>query len=244
MRHLAILALLSAGWAAAAQAQTSDPYRNPWARTGPIGLNADAGPKDARAVLRRFAKCTATYHHDAARRFLLMPLGSWVPQPDYRQIADPHCLSFVSGRLRIGQLAYRGALAEELVRRDFAHAGPLDARGLPPLDWTVPQPSATDPRTQQRIESARDVAIAETVLGELGECLVREAPVGSLALLKTTTADTETAAFEAIRPQIAGCIQKGNSLTFTRTNLRSAIALSYYRLASASLASGQQESAK
>lgn len=232
--RLFTVAATSLAWAGVALAQTSDPYANPWARMGPVIIPGDATPKNASEIMHKFADCTVRLHHDAARKYLLLPLGSTVPEKEYREIADPRCLALLSGRLTMGELAYRGALAEEMMRWDGPHSA-IDPSNLASLDWSVPGPSSGDqrsgPNSVSADEKAHETAVAASSVGRLGECVVRATPGGSLAVLHADTASAEANTFHAIVPQIAGCIQRGETKTFTRNNLRSAIALSYYRLA-------------
>lgn len=249
MRLLAIFGAAAVAWSGVAAAQVSDPYRNSWARSGPIAIPGDASKKDARVVMRGFARCVVALHGDAARRFVLMPFGSWVPEKDYRDIGDPRCLGFLSGRLMMGQLAYRGALAEELLRWDFTRIVPLALAGAPALDWSVPDAAGTDPRTAQASteqargmrEKGRDIALAGGAIGALAECVIRRAPAASRAILKTKTEPAERAALQAIVPDIGQCAQASGTMAFNRSSMRQALAVAYYRLAAS--ASGRSQGA-
>jgi hypothetical protein len=251
MRSLAIFAAVAIAWSGSAAAQVSDPYRNQWARSGPITLPGDSSRKNPVAVMRGFARCIVALHPDAARRFVLLSLNSWVPEKDYGNIRDSRCMGLLSGRLMMGQLAYRGALAEELLRWDFTHLDPSALVSAPILDWSVPDLTATDPRTGQTLteraraarEKGHDIAIAGSTIGALAECVIRRAPSASRAVLKTGSEPDERAAFQAIVPDIGQCAQTNGTTTFSRASLRQALALSYYRLA-ASAAGRSQRAAK
>jgi hypothetical protein len=229
MKRIVMFAAAGAAVAAStgAAAQSSDPYRS-------AGLHGQSFShseyKDPIVVLRKFAECNISYHRNAALRYIVLPLGTAPTENDAHEIFDSHCLDFVSGRLKMGQLAYQGALAEELIRREHSHPG-ADFADLPPLDWSVPDPQY----------STYNVALAGRVVGTLGECVVRANPAGALALLKTGNQAAESNAFQAITPHIAGCLDKGQSMTLNRANLRSGIAVSYYRLASSAK---QQQAAR
>ena len=247
MRRLAILAAAAIVWSSQAAAQVSDPYRNPWTRSGPIETPGDASKHAANEVLRSFARCIVTYHGDAARRYVLLPLGSWVPHKDFLDIGDSRCLGFVSGRLAMGGLAYRGALAEELLRWDFTHLNADALASASPLDWS-PFRSGVDgplaPQTPSEGQRVPNVALAGGMIGALAECVIRRSPVGSRALLNTKTEPAERAAMQVLLPDIAQCTQATGTVRFNRSSLRQAVAVAYYRLAWAASAAGQGEASK
>jgi hypothetical protein len=139
-------------------------------------------------------------------------------------------------------LQLKGMFAESLIARDHSSWPPLNPAELRPIDWSVPPPMLVDPRSGKPLEPAvarivqadHDLAVAQSQVGRLGECVVRANPAGSVTVLNTKMDDpTEVAALKALTPVIAACIKAGETASFNRTDLRSAIALSYYRLASA-----------
>jgi hypothetical protein len=147
----------------------------------------------------------------------------------------------------MSQLQYRGALAETLIGKDFPGLPLFDTTAIPPLDWKTPAPAMIDAKTGRRAKDALSIErnyrglLAQNYVGQLGECILRSTPRGSVDVLKTTDVASETEAWTAITPQIAGCIPNAQKVTFTRADLRSALAVSYYRLASSAK---QQQAAR
>jgi hypothetical protein len=173
-----------------------------------------------RAVMNRFAQCTVQRRTELARRFVL----NWgvPPSPsDLQEVASSECLRRAGSdviELNMRDSLYRGALAEQLIRRELAKADVIDPIRLPALQWADPGlPSS--------------VSAADTAVMRLGECVVRADPAGSrAAVLAEQDSSDELARLKAMSPTIARCIAQGETRTFNRTTLRAALAVSYYRL--------------
>ncbi len=201
------------------------------------------------AVLRDFAKCSVKYEHDLSKDVALGRRSfATMSDGEFRRALDGRCLGLWSGRLFSTGLALRGALAEELVQRDFGRWPQLNPAGVAPLRWTVPTsiqagPGAekVKPATLQKLLAmfARDGRV-----GSLGECVVRRSPGGAAAVLDTKIdSKAEEAALRALAPQVAECVKAGETADFSGTGLRYAMALTYYRLANAPVAAPQTASA-
>ncbi|HEU4696583.1 MAG TPA: hypothetical protein VFR92_06435 [Sphingomicrobium sp.] len=214
--------------------------------TAPAQASVRASDSGARKIMRDFARCTVKYEHRLAQQYVLMNPSDRLPEDEFRKVADGTCLGFLGGRLKMRPFQYRAALAEELIRRDLKGRSGFDLASVPPLEWR-------DPDTTQVAEFSirpaaewqrEDQFAAETYVSQLGECTVRANPAGARAVIEAKSESDEIAAMQAIGPQIANCVQAGETLKFDRTILRSAIALSYYRLAMASASASQQAAAQ
>jgi hypothetical protein len=94
-----------------------------------------------------------------------------------------------------------------------------------------------DPDRKALVEQLHEMAIIESKVGRLGECAVRVNPAAAAAVLQTPIDEpAELMALQRMTPEIAACIKAGETASFTRTDLRAAIGLSYYRLLNAKLA--------
>lgn len=196
--------------------------------------SSDAGDdaQYARKVMGDFARCTVKYDHELARKFVLMSPADQLPEQEFKRITDWRCLGLLGGRLKMRPFQYRAALAEELIRKESARLSDSEARTLPPLDWSTPIYNGELFNVfSSALAERRDYPAAEMALGRLGECVVRAKPSGALSVLRTKREADELAAMKALSPQIAECAPAGETLTLDRSNLRAAMALSYYRLA-------------
>ena len=219
--------------------------------TAPSEASVKASDSGARKIMREFARCTVKHEHRLAQQYVLMNPSDRLPEDEFRKVADGTCLGFLGGRLKMRPFQYRAALAEELIRRDLKGQSSFDPTIVPPLEWRDPDAGRSD--TNEVAEFAirpaadwqrEDQFAAETYVSQLGECTVRANPVGARAVIDAKAESDEIAAIQAIGPQIASCVQAGETLKFDRTILRSAIALSYYRLAIASQSASRQAPAR
>lgn len=190
--------------------------------------------------LRDFAKCVAKFSHDPARRFVLATGEQSVSDEDLRRVLHGYCASLWGpGPLfDVKALQLKGVLAEALNQRDNRAWPSFDPRVAKAIDWSVPQPKPLNrpaPLTADEIalrNLSHELAVTQNKVGHLGECIVRANPSGAVDVLNTTMDDpSELVALKALTPAIVGCVRSGEVAAFNRTDLRSAIALSYYRLA-------------
>lgn len=204
---------------------------------------------DSRKVMREFAECVVDRNPDVAREFVLA-VGKFLEAKKFQKLVDGKCLGFRGGKLWMSDSNYRGALADELVDTDFGTSFVLSVSNIPPLAWVEPTaPSLTDktgkPLTAKGKELAKnlyDRSVIEYYFSQLGECIVRLDPEGSKALLVTKTESPEEAAiFTAISSSIVNCVKQGETIKLRRADLRNAMAVSYYRLASAQNGAGVTE---
>lgn len=193
----------------------------------------DESQATARKVLRDFAECSVRYEPEVARRFIMMNDGERLPDADYRALFGGRCLGFRGGRLTMRSWRSRSALAEAFIRRQSKSRRPVSFSDVAALEW----PIALQQQPGAKVDAAviaRDgeAVVAERLVSMLGECVVRADPSGVLSVLDSNIdSSKEAAQFRSLTPHIAGCVKKGETLAFNRTNLRNGLALSYFRLA-------------
>ena len=199
-------------------------------------------------IMHEFAACVVESHPDLAREFVMMSPHQWVPQEKYEKLAGGKCLGFRGGKLQMQREYYRGALANRLITEDLNSEFKLEPSGIAALTWEAPNlPSKINTKTGKpleqaqlaKLESSYNLALGIHYVAQLGECIVRAAPVGARNVVDASVdSPAEMEALKVMNATIAGCVVSGQTLKFNRTNLRNAIAISYYRLAKAQLGTG------
>jgi hypothetical protein len=200
-------------------------------------------------MLSDFAKCVVKRNPAFAKRFVWSASVDRLSDSEVYKALDPRCFGLWGMSIRISDLPMKAAFAEELVRQGPGRWPQIDGSKQGPLNWVVPTVVRPGPGIEGVSRStAQDIlqrAQVEALVGQLGECVARTTPAGSVAVLNTKIdSRAELAAMKTIGPQIAGCVGAGQTIAFNRTNLRYAIALSYYRLAFAPAEKTRQEASK
>jgi hypothetical protein len=197
----------------------------------------------ARRVMHDYAECAVKGEPELARQFVLLSAGARLNDKAFHKLFDHRCRGLLSVQLRMRNTEIRAALAEELIRHQTPELLAIDFSAILPLDWPIAPPIEATLEGKEKLSAkaleerqrSQEMALADTYLGHLGECVVRAEPAGSLALFRTKVdGPAELDAMKAMAGSIAGCVAKGQKLTFNRTKLRYALAISYYRLAAAS----------
>ncbi|MDF7773885.1 hypothetical protein P1X14_01390 [Sphingomonas sp. AOB5] len=130
------------------------------------------------------------------------------------------------GDFAVDPATVRGSMAEALFERDY---GTLDGAARPGKVsmFTMPMPGSYQslyPRTRYAIGMLA-----------YGDCIVQAAPKESVAMMLTAPGSSnERTAFSALAPVMGECLNDGDKITFTRTQLRGVIAEAAYRKASGS----------
>ena len=187
------------------------------------------------AALHDFAKCTVKYEHDLAKKVALGAGPKTLSEAEIQRAFDPRCLGMWGVRLRGTDLAIRGALAEELVKRDLGQWPQLDLSKSARLAWPAPVLRKTGPGANQppaALQRTFATFQREARIGSLGQCVVRSSPAGAVAVLDTKMdSDKEQVALKALAPVIATCVKSGETGDFGGDTLRYALAANYYWLA-------------
>jgi hypothetical protein len=199
-----------------------------------------------RKVQAEYGDCVVKKQPAAAREFVITP---WFEPGALRRIlpkvGDSWCLLAASAsfgsEMRFPGDTMRYALADALVRREFASASP-SLKDAGPIVQPVLDESEYVPRSGRKAKQSelnelaenRQKRIATIYLAHFGECVVRSDPANSYALLMAEPDSVqEGAAFKAMRPTFGGCLAAGEKLEFSKSTLRGTIAMNYYRLAHA-----------
>jgi hypothetical protein len=136
---------------------------------------------------------------------------------------------------------YRYALAGALVRRDFGTVPvpsfsavlPLSHQPMPVMDETKL------PKNEKKAAEAKENfgnATMAAFMARYSECVVRQNPSASHALLMATVASAqEKQAFGALHDALGDCMPTGSTVRFGKENLRGSLAVAYYRLADAAI---------
>jgi len=253
MRVSAIFLALVATTASAQPTGSNITPNTPLSRSEPS--SRDFSTKETRALMHGYARCVVARRFAKASEGLLRNVDNRTLIREYPSLIDANCLSDqkrIRNDMRIGTIRmrfegdlYRYALADALVNRELASAPVPDLSAVAKLDHRMPgarpqQVSATGKKMSKGKYDAAvsdyEKAVAVSYLSFYGECVVRNAPSDSKALILTVPdSPEEKARFDALRPAFAACLPEGTSLTFGRTALRGTIAINYYRLARAAM---------
>lgn len=206
--------------------------------TIPVSAWAQNTSNNARLILSRFSKCAVKANSGLARAAVLGRPGAPLGDRAFRQLYTPNCLSG-AGELRMPATIIKGALAEELIHLKY-HSGPvsLDPSTRPALDWSFDFDARIDgmggKKAEQRSEAARQALTQESVLGRIGECVVRSNANEVVNVFQSPVdGPEELAAMKSLSPALSSCLSSGQTVAFDKTNLRSALARAYFRLAEA-----------
>lgn len=175
---------------------------------------AMAAPPTADAV-QRFAKC-ATEQYEGAELLATQP-GSAEEAEVIAEYGRRSCPV-----PQVGPGILRGAVAEQLFKTDFGSIGARPRRETIEV-FTV---------DLSELETLGDDAKKRIDYVAFGTCVAASNPDKSSSLLATQAESAdEKAVMTALVPQFASCLTDGERFTFSRADLRSALAEGAYRLA-------------
>lgn len=164
----------------------------------------------ARRFLNDFARCVAGRQPRKAAAVLALPYASKEAGTAANDLAQSEmdCLGPFSGSLSFSLNA--SSIEAGMAEYFLANRGRIeDVRRRDPAAFVYTQPAG---------------------LETFGECVVAQNPAAVDALVRTAVAsDEETAATDALAPQLAGCISEGQTLELDRTALRQLLAVSLYK---------------
>ena len=202
---------------------------------------ANAGTdREARQVYSKYTLCAAKHHPKDAEQVVLSNMQNDDVIKKHPALITPDCLD--SGDLTLPGDFIRYGLAEALVRRDYSNGLPKDIGLAAPLthmevdeaDYQPKPGQKLNPQRARELERRKKEALGFRYLSIYGECIARKDSTASLQLvLSVTDSDQERRAFEALRPQLGGCLMQGQTIAFDRAALRGSIAMNLYRLAKA-----------
>ena len=175
---------------------------------------ASAAPPTA-ATVQQFARC-AVQNYEGAELLATQP-GSPEEQEVIAEYGRRSC-----NTPAVGPGVLRGAVAEQLFETDF---GSIGAR---------PRRDAIEVFTVDSNELAElgEAARKRIDYVAFGTCVAASDPAGSTRLLGTAPeSGDEKTALTSMVPHFASCLSEGERFTFSRGDLRSALAEGAYRLA-------------
>lgn len=199
-----------------------------------------------RETVKKYGECIVGRNAALSRGVILADIHRQSLSQQAPKLFDPDCLIGLSmGPERYG-VAFPGdtplyAIAEALMRKDYATVGTWDFASRPPLDHRKPElvlaavnkrraPVPEKPIDPAEIQASID---AFHILAQWGECVVRRDPtaVHTLLLAEPSSQD-EQRAFEALKEPFGLCLGDGE-VALSRQNARGTLAVNFYRLAGA-----------
>ena len=183
----------------------------------------DARGRDAaRRTMDAFTACLVSRYSGRAQALTRLPIDS----PQYDRVArnmfdtiGDECLSG-SGQLSFSDALFRAGIFQALYAREFGDNGPTDFSAVASTGYRQLYGEELSPHVRQAL-----------ALEQFGECVARADAAGVRNLLAQHPGSAgETAAINALRPSLAGCIPQDNTITFSASILRGALAEGIYRL--------------
>ncbi|MEJ6008952.1 hypothetical protein [Novosphingobium aquae] len=225
--------------------------------TAAVVLPAHAAEPPSPAQIRKFladyGACIAKREPELAHKAVVSGANFNRESPEGKRLKQRECMdedllaNTASGfqgrlRMRLDDDTYRGVIAEALVGKS---AKALSIDGLKavailtydeprPLRMTYPdgKPVPEEKLARQRAAIARKTEA--TLMGKLGECVVRIAPEQSRTVLGTALeTPAELQSLNALGPMLGQCVKAGETVSLDRISVRGALAIAYYRLSQA-----------
>jgi len=209
---------------------------------------AQAGdPAEIRAALNFYGTCIVKREGEIASKTVLS--GQFMdPRSDEgKRLVQKECLADRVAIARFGDSALKGAMADALVNRSLGRLTATSFDGVPALTYGEPWPVRLTDQNGNNLPAERiaaqqrayDEKLREVARARMAECVTRAAGPQVRAMLTTPAASAaELAALQSVAPSLSGCLPAGQTIGFDRMTLRGALAVAYYRLASAAQPTG------
>lgn len=185
------------------------------------------GPDRARRTMERFMACLVARHSGRAKAVTDLPIDSQQYQRTIRSMyesIDDECLSG-GGQLSFSENLFRGGLFQALYEREFGDSGPTDFSAVTNTGYRQLYP--------EELSAEARAAIA---LEQFGECVSRADANGVRSFLRQSPGSAgEDQAIAGLRPKFAACIPQNNTIRFSPSVLKGAVAEGLYRLSVAAL---------
>lgn len=191
----------------------------------------DSSRDGARRTMEAFTACVVS--RQSGRVIALSGLRIDSDQYDrvYRNLFDnegDECLSG-SGSLSFSRALMRGGLFQALYAREFRGGGPTDFTGIASTGYRQIYEGELSPEVRSAL-----------ALEQFGECVSRADAAGVQTLLRQGPGSAgERAAIQSLVPRFAGCIPRNETIRFSPSVLKGALAEGIYRLSIAAR-DGQQ----
>jgi hypothetical protein len=207
--------------------------------------------REVRLIGARYGQCIVKKQPAAASAFVLTTQAAQIDRGAYlrllNKVSDGPCLvdaakSFGGVQMRFPSDTMRYTLADALFRAQPGTASLVIPATLPALahptfnepEYQAAMAKGGNQKKLADLTKRRSQSIARIFMSAFGECVVRFDPANSRALLAADVlTPQEGAAFTALRPAFAQCLDAGRNLSMNKATLRGTIALNHYRLAQA-----------
>jgi len=231
--------LLAVAVLAAGQPSAAQPSAARSARAG--------NPAEIRSALAFYGTCIVKREAEIARKQVLSGEFLDPRSAEGKRLVQKECLSDRVTEARFNDASLKGAMADALVSRELGRLTATSFDGVPALTYAQPWPVRLTDRNGSDLSPERiaaqqrkyDEKLAEVARAKMAECVTRTAGTQVRAMLATPAASAaELAALQAVAPSLSGCLPAGQTIGFDRMTLRGALAVAYYRLASAAQPTG------
>lgn len=219
----------------------------------PVSAAEPPSPQQIRAFLSQYGACVVKREPELAQKSVLSGASFSRDSAEGKRLMQRECMDAgllrndaeaFAGRLRMrfDEDTYRGVIAEALIARDSASVDVASLPTIPVLTYEEPRPLRTADRegkpipeealVRQRAAIARKTQAM--LMGKLGECTVRAAPVQSRTVMSTgIDTPAELQSLNTLGPTLGQCIKAGETVSLDRISVRGALAIAYYRLSQA-----------
>jgi hypothetical protein len=186
---------------------------------------------ETRIAVGKFAACVVRKRTAVARELVLKDDNG----PQLHKILDGGCIPPVEAQ-RTQMVFPAGnailALAEALVRKDFADAKFDDFSSVPALKYSLDDHLIGTPVDGEQAENRKTRMSIAFFLRVFGECVVRHDPQNAqMLLLSSWDSVEEKEATTRLGDAMSVCLPAEQTIKLTKDNLRGGLALNYYRLA-------------
>ena len=189
------------------------------------------GRDAARLTMERFMACAVSRQSGRARNLTRLPIDSPDYQRSFRSLYDTIgdvCLGS-NGELSFSEGLFRGGLFQALYAREFSDNGPTDFSAVTNSGYL-----------QLYTSPLSDQARTALALEQFGECVSRADAAGVRNLLRQLPGSAgEREAINALRPRFAACIPQNETIQFSASVLKGALAEGIYRLSAAARGGAQ-----
>lgn len=206
-----------------------------------------ADPAEIRAALGFYGACIVKREGEIASKTVLSGEFLDTRSDEGKRLVQKECLADRVTVARFNDAALKGAMADALVARSLDRLTATSFDGVPALTYAEPWPVRLTDRNGSDLSPERiaaqqrkyDEKLGEVARAKMAECVTRTAGTQVRAMLATPAASAaELAALQAVAPSLSGCLPAGQTIGFDRMTLRGALAVAYYRLASAAQPTG------
>lgn len=182
----------------------------------------DSSRDGARRTMEAFAACVVSRQNGRVTAMSRLRIDSEQYARMYRNLFDnegDECLAG-SGTLNFSPTLLRGGIFQALYAREFRNGAPTD--------FTAVQSSGYREMYEGELHPEVRSALA---LEQFGECVARADAAGVQTLLRQIAGSAgERAAIQALTPRFAACIPRSETIRFSPSVLKGALAEGIYRL--------------